>query len=68
MYINKKVDAKIKGFYQKINFRTNKTIKYAKKSGIYEFILHNYPILVRSKGIENANLPQKPFIYKAFIN
>ena len=41
---------KIGVFDEKFNFRPHKTIKYVKKSGIYAFVLHNYPILVRSTG------------------
>ena len=53
-----KIDDKI------VIFETNqlhKHVKYAKKSGIYALILHNYPILVRSTGIEPAwSYPQDP--------
>ena len=58
---------KIGVFVKKINFWPHKTIKYAKKSGKYAFILHNYPILVRSTGIEDARHLPKAFIFKAFL-
>ena len=46
---------------KKTDFRPHKHVKYAKKSGIYALILHNYPILVRSTGIEPAwSYPQDP--------
>ena len=50
------------GINQKIfYFWLHKHVKYTKKSGIYAFILHNYPILVRSTGIEPAwSYPQDP--------
>ena len=60
------MDAKIKVFGQKINFWLHKTIKYAKKSGIYTLISHKYPILVRSTGIERLGNSLNPLIYKGF--
>ena len=42
-------------------FMAEYLFKYTKKSGIYALILHNYPILVRSTGIEPAwSYPQDP--------
>ena len=43
--------AKNRVFCQKINFWPHKTIKNAKKWGIYTLISHKYLILVRSTGI-----------------
>ena len=52
------MDAKIKVFVKKSIFERIKPRKYTKKSGSYAFILHNYPILVRSTGI--APLAARP--------
>ena len=42
-------------------FSTEYLFKYTKKSGVYAFILHKHPILVRSTGIEPAwSYPQDP--------
>ena len=56
-----------KVFFKKINFWPHKTIKYTKKSGIYALILHNYPILVRSTGIEDIRRYEKALVSKAFL-
>ena len=64
--VDAKMDAKNRGKWQKINLSAHKSIKYTKKSGIYAFILHNCPILVRSTGIEPVPNPKSSFIFKAF--
>ena len=38
-----------------------------KKSGIYAFILHNYPILVRSTGIEDIRRYEKSLDFQGFF-
>ena len=54
------MDAK-NGINRKISrFALHKSIKYTKKSGKYAFILHNYPFLVRSTGIEPKSKWLKP--------
>ena len=58
---------KIGVFIKKSVFWPHKHIKNAKKSGIYAFILHNYPILVRSTGIEDVRQRKKALIFKAFL-
>ena len=47
-------------FAKKSIFDRIKLSNIQKKSGIYAFILHNYPILVRSTGIEPKSKWLKP--------
>ena len=47
--------------------RLHKHIKYTKKSGIYALILHNYPILVRSTGIEDIRRYEKSLGFQGFF-
>ena len=61
MYINKKVDAKNKVCCQKINFERIKLSNMQKNRAFMLPNSHNYPILVRSTGIEPAwSYPQDP--------
>ena len=48
-------------------FSTEYLFKYTKKSGIYAFILHNYPILVRSTGIEDIRRYEKSLDFQGFF-
>ena len=50
-----------------MSFWLHETIKNAKKSGIYAFILHNYPILVRSTGIEDIRRYKKSLDFQGFF-
>ena len=58
---------KIGAFVKKINFWPHKTIKYAKKWGVYTLISHKYLILVRSTGIEDIRRYEKSLDFQGFF-
>ena len=54
-------------FIKKTSFWPHKTIKYAKKWGIYTLILHKYLIWVRSTGIEDIRRYEKSLDFQGFF-
>ena len=66
--ILKKWTPKSRFFAKKSIFERIKYANMQKNEAFMHFFLHNYLILVRSTGIEDADPPKKSFVYKAFTN
>ena len=66
--VDAKMDAKNKGFYQKRRIFDRIKLSNIQKNRVFMLpYSHNYPILVRSTGIEDVRQLLKAFIYKAFL-